>query len=348
MSRDFVNIGMVGCGLVGQRHLAALDRLADSDFPIVPRVVAIGDPSSEARQHFQQPGRREYSDPIALINDPEVELVIIGSPTRFHLDQALATMAEGKHMLLEKPVCVDTREAETLMRAANQSDSILTVGHNLRYHTGLLKAKSRLESGEIGDLLSIQTHTSSYSGLRERRPGSQGCGTFLEMSIHHFDLWRWFSGKEVEWLQAQSRDVQGADDVTMAIGRLDDGTLVSTSASQVVTPYNYVDLLGTKGRIHVCLYSFDGVDVVVGDVTPADPAHRFKRLLNSLREFPGWFRARPHGGEYLAVFYHQWEDILSCVHSGGKPRVLLEDGVAALRLSLAALQSASDGCAVEL
>lgn len=131
--RPPVGVGVIGLGFMGRTHLSAYRSAAAAGYP--NRLVAVCDQSAERRagrgeaagnldsgaaevQIFDPGEVRAYEHPAELLADPGVELVSICTPTDTHVDLALAALAAGKHVLVEKPVAVSSAEVARLARAA--------------------------------------------------------------------------------------------------------------------------------------------------------------------------------------------------------------------------------------
>jgi predicted dehydrogenase len=133
-----INVGIVGCGEVTQiMHWPSLQQLAD-----LYEVVALCDISplvleSLARQWNIGILTTDYRE---LVSRPEVEAVLIANPNAFHAEVALAAIAAGKHVLVEKPMCITRREAEEIVAAQNKNRVVVQVGYMRRYAQAFLDA----------------------------------------------------------------------------------------------------------------------------------------------------------------------------------------------------------------
>jgi predicted dehydrogenase len=136
---DPIRIGIIGCGEVAQIiHLPSLAELPDRF-----RVTAICDVS---RQVLDGVGTawgiaRRFADPAELLAHPDVDAVLVANPHVHHAETALAAMAAGRHVLLEKPICLTLREADALIAAEARTGVTVQVGFMRRYAPAFLEAK---------------------------------------------------------------------------------------------------------------------------------------------------------------------------------------------------------------
>jgi len=146
-----LRVGVVGCGYWGSKHLRVLDTLGSVDEVVVidPREDRI---SSLAR-----------SFPRALAFDslpealPEVDAVVIATPPTTHVPLALAAIAAGKHVLVEKPMATTASDARRLVAAAEDAGVRLMVGHTFEHNSAVHALRELVKEGELGDLYNIDT-----------------------------------------------------------------------------------------------------------------------------------------------------------------------------------------------
>lgn len=156
-----VRIGIVGIGFMGYTHFTAAQKLRGG------RITAIATRNEKKlkgnwrgiRGNFGPPagqvdldkvtGYRDYRE---LIDDPEVDLVDICLPTDMHEEVALAALAAGKHVLVEKPIALEVKAAERMLRAAEKAGKLLMVAHVLPFHPEFKFAAEAVSSGKYGRL----------------------------------------------------------------------------------------------------------------------------------------------------------------------------------------------------
>lgn len=147
MSRE-LGVGLVGLGEVAQTiHLPVLQSMADRY-----RVTAVSDVSREVTEYvagrFAIPSR--FEDSSALIADPAVDVVFVLASNPYHAELAIEAANSGKHVFVEKPMCISEREAEAIIRARDKAGVVVMVGYMRRFAPAFVRAKELVAGmGEI-------------------------------------------------------------------------------------------------------------------------------------------------------------------------------------------------------
>lgn len=148
MANERIRVGLIGLGEVVQTlHLPTLQRLDD-----LFAVVAVCDASARARGEVAVRWRITdvIDDPATLLARADIEAVLIATPDPLHCELVLAALAAGKHVMIEKPMCVTLSEAERIVSAAAASDRVVQVGYMRNYSPALRRAKGDLAAlGEV-------------------------------------------------------------------------------------------------------------------------------------------------------------------------------------------------------
>jgi predicted dehydrogenase len=157
-----VRIGIVGVGFMGMIHYLAAQKLKGA------RVTALcsRDPKKRAGDwrgihgNFGPPGQRmdlskvkSYADVQEFLADPDIDLVDICNPTHLHAPTALAALRAGKHVLVEKAIALDQREADAMLKAAEHAGRLLMVAHVLPFFPEFAFAAEAVRGGRYGRLL---------------------------------------------------------------------------------------------------------------------------------------------------------------------------------------------------
>ena len=209
---------MVGCGMIGQIHADGLRKLCE-DGDVV--AVTAADPSLEAQQAVLQncPFLSTTTDPYAVINDPGVEAVLITSPTTTHRDLVLATVAQGKALLCEKPLAPAMADVRQICDAVGASGLTAQVGFHSRFHPVINRVRDAVVSSEFGPPMGYILRDDQYWPTGDVVPGHSswrsqrafaGGGALIEHSIHSADILCWLFGP-VRSVHARSRSVFGYD-----------------------------------------------------------------------------------------------------------------------------------------
>lgn len=205
-----IGLGDRGCFVLGARInelesetglviLALCDINADRlrDAAMFLAAAATDDRTSD---HF-----RLYSDFYALIEDPRVEVILITTHTYAHREPAIAALASGKHVYLDKPISVTLQDAEAIIEAEHETGNRLIMGFTRRYESSWRRAYRLLQSGAIGKLHMMQIRSvipyTRYMQMWHRELRYSG-GALNDKSSHHMDVFNWFAGSYCETVVA--------------------------------------------------------------------------------------------------------------------------------------------------
>jgi len=189
-------IGIIGCGLIGQKRAKALGSGG--------KLVACADIDLGRAENLAQNAKaKAFADWRALLALPEIDIVVIATLHDSLAEITLAAIEAGKHVLVEKPSARSAIELEPVIAAAKKYDRKVHVGFNHRYHRSLRKAKEIVDSGELGELMFIRArygHGARIGYDKEWRsdPALSGGGELIDQGPHLIDLSRWFLGDFTE------------------------------------------------------------------------------------------------------------------------------------------------------
>ena len=185
-------IAIIGCGLIGRKRLAALP---------AGTFAAACDLELGRAEQLVASARTGYAtdDAARVLADPAIDAVIVCTLNAALAPLALAAIRAGKHVLVEKPGAISTKQADELIDAARAASVRVRVGFNHRFHPALLQARSLYESGALGPLMFIRGrygHGGRVGYDREWRadPTLSGGGELIDQGVHLIDLAGWFLG----------------------------------------------------------------------------------------------------------------------------------------------------------
>ncbi len=191
-----MNIGIVGCGAVGQKraqHLAGA------------RLVHCIDTSLERASSTaaSSPGCAVGTDWRDLVDRAAVDALIIATPQDSQVEIAQAAISAGIHVLVEKPAARHADELAGLPQLAAKHNVRVRVGFNHRYHRAFQQARRLVDSGTLGPLLFLRARYGhggrlGYASEWRAQPQRSGGGELIDQGVHLIDLARWFLGEFVE------------------------------------------------------------------------------------------------------------------------------------------------------
>jgi predicted dehydrogenase len=214
-----------------------------------------------------------------------VSLVFVNSPNRRHAAQALAALEAGKHVVVEKPLCLSLDEADSLCAAAEKRCRVLGYAENLCFAPLYRRARELLRQGAVGRVLwarQVEKHGGPYSPWFFER-GEAGGGALMDMGCHGIEALRFvFDRPEVRAVSAQLATTlhgdrtQLDDDAVVRLQLADGAILVSESSWAVKSGMqSTLEVHGAEGTLHVDLMGETGLRLVKpgGAVTrsPVDP-----------------------------------------------------------------------------
>lgn len=192
-----INIGILGCGLAGSGHLASFLKAGGKN-----AWVWDVDPNRSAAL-AKEYGAVAVTTFEELLARPEINAICIATPNGFHAVQAIQSLRAGKHVLLEKPIALNAEDAEAVIAVAEERNLILHIGFELRHSTFPIFVKKLISSGEIGQLYSAHLlHYRGHFWPQWKGKLENGGDMYLMEDCHAIDLFRWWSGDEVETVHA--------------------------------------------------------------------------------------------------------------------------------------------------
>jgi predicted dehydrogenase len=191
-----LRVAIVGCGLIGNKRAKSM---ADA------RLVAAVDANLARAEQLAKayPGCSASADWQAVVNRPDVDVVVVATTNDQLARITHAAVAAGKHVLVEKPAARNAAELEPVAAAARRAFDdrgvVVKVGFNHRFHPGLLKARQIVDDGDLGPLMFLRGrygHGGRKGMETEWRgdPAISGGGEMLDQGVHLIDLARWFLG----------------------------------------------------------------------------------------------------------------------------------------------------------
>ncbi len=203
-----VRVGIVGLGFMGRTHLGAYKSARARGFANELVAVCDADPERRAGRPggqgniealsvpelmFDPASVRAYASPFDLFADGGVELVSICTHTDSHVELALAALAAGKHVLVEKPLALEAAEIAPLVSAAEASKTLCMPAHCMRFWPGWDWLKERVDSGDLGPVRSAVfrrlSAPPSWSPEFYANAARSG-GALLDLHIHDADFVR--------------------------------------------------------------------------------------------------------------------------------------------------------------
>jgi predicted dehydrogenase len=251
-----LGVAIHGAGQVAHAHAASW-----SKNPHV-KIVSVGEPRREraeglrAKLNLDCAIHERFED---LLRDKRIDIVNLSGPNQVHTPQGIAAAKAGKHVLVEKPMCLSMDENRALREAVAKAGVRSIVSFVLRWNPLFENLKSLLAAGAVGKLFYIEVDywhglAQWWSGWEWAHKAENGGSTMLLGGCHAVDALRWFAGREIVEVAAFANNIKKNfefDANVVAILKFDDGSIGKTSALfDAELPYAFnIDLVGTEGSL---------------------------------------------------------------------------------------------------
>ena len=249
-----IGVAFLGVGRMGITHLETLAGIRNA------RIVVVADPDEAAAARGKVVARAERSttDSLEAINDPAVEAVVITTPTSTHASLIEAALRAGKAIWSEKPIALDLAETSRVVALWRETGLPVQLGFMRRFDPGYVRAKELIDAGELGKIEQFRAYS------RDTYPPSvefirNSGGSFLDMSVHDYDLARFLVG-EIEEVSAwgsvmiDERFREGGDiDTAVTMLRFRSGALGVVEMSRA-SAWGYdirTEVYGADGKVVV-------------------------------------------------------------------------------------------------
>ena len=303
-----LRIGVVGVGVMGSNHARVLAGLAGVT------LVGVADPDGKQGEYVARTlgcaAVSSIDDLLAL----GLDAVTIAAPTHLHHDIALACVARGVHLLVEKPIASTIAEGQEIVAAARRAGVTLMVGHVERFNPAVEAVKEAIRNE---DILSI-----AITRVGPFPPRMSNVGVVVDLAVHDIDLIRWFTDSDIVDVQAQvSSAVAEREDIALLQFRTASGVLAHINTNWL-TPFKARNVtVATRGKYVMA-------DLITRQVTECfgfqpDGSYSMRHLSVG--------HAEPLRTELLAF--------VDAVRTRSVPPVTGEQGVSSLEIALRCLET---------
>ncbi|MCX8057252.1 MAG: Gfo/Idh/MocA family oxidoreductase [Ignavibacteria bacterium] len=260
------------------------------------RLVAVYSHSIErAKEVAGMFSIKEYYDDFEKFLLSDFDAVYIASANQNHYEQVIASAKAGKHIICEKPLALNSQQAEEMVKVCEENNVKLSVGYVQRFHPLTIKAKEILESGLIGQIVIINiSQAFDYPPNPNYRYQKEfGGGALRDVGTHCIDLLRFFGG-EIEQIHGYVDNViykSEVDDFVVATCKFKDGGYGNFYASFCIgKPLNRIEIVGYKGTIvieNLIGKKFDYAKLTIQKVDETKKAFRMKanKIQNLIKNF---------------------------------------------------------------
>jgi predicted dehydrogenase len=272
-SSSKVRIGLIGAGNIGNVHLQEFGKLKEEC-----EFVAVTDTFLPlAEQRAEQYGIPVVSaSPEELILREDVDAVIVAVPNQAHAPLTILALEHGKHVLVEKPMGLDSAAAKDIVRAQQRTGKTVMVAHQMRWEPLSLQVKDQIDRGELGKIYTAKTGWYRRKGIPGwgtwfTQHGQSGGGPLIDIGVHMLDLAFFLMGEPKpisvygstyaefgprkkgigDWGKPNWNGIYDVEDLATAIIKMEDGTSLTLEVSWAVhmdtDSSPFLHLMGSDG-----------------------------------------------------------------------------------------------------
>jgi predicted dehydrogenase len=332
MSDIPIRIGFIGTGGVSRSHRAALSEIEGAD------LAAVYDLNREATEKVaEETGAAACRDVEDLIDRSDA--VYILTPPHTHKDLTLQVLGAGRHVLCEKPLAISLEDGRAIVQAANDSSAHCMVAFSQRFRDSYRQMRDIYRSGRLGNAITFYYQRmfggGDYNPDNWRYRSDSRCGMSIESLSHQIDLVRW-SVDEIDTVYAKAiasfEELPDVDNNIHATFTLRNGCVATVHVSwSSFVSLNTTGINGTDGTLRINGsggMNHDDMQVNCRDSAPETI------VLNE-----------PYGKD---VFKEQSLHFVDCIRRGEAPQCTAADGLKALEVSHAILESSASGREVNI
>lgn len=339
---------LIGCGRIATNHIKAvinnnLELVAVCD--VVPEQME----NLLAKHNLEKDTSiKRYTDYKEMIEENQIDLISIATESGIHGEIAIYCIANGIHLIIEKPMAMSLEEADKIITLSEQKGVKVAACHQNRFNIAVQEMRKAVESGRFGKLSHGSIHVrwnrniDYYTQAPWRGTWAQDGGALMNQCIHGIDLLRWMMGDEIETVygvtKQQFHHYLEAEDLGMAVVKFKNGAVATIEGTTNVYPQNLEEtlyLFGEKGTVKLGGKSTNNIDVWdFADETETDQKNKGLEEATS----------NVYGNGHTSLF----ADMIEAINEDRKPYVDAEAGKRALELVLAIYKSAAEEKAVKL
>ncbi len=335
MDKSFT-VGLIGIGRIGKIHIEnLLHRIPNVNLKLAADIKL----DEDLKKWVKERGVTNLTDdPYEIFNDPEIEIVLICSPTDTHANFIQEAAKVKKQIFCEKPIDIEVNRIKKTLKIVEENGVKLMIGFNRRFDRNFKRIHELIVSGEIGtpQIVKITSRDPSPPPIDYIKVSG---GIFLDMTIHDWDMARFQCHSDVEEVYATGAVLvdpkigeAGDIDTAAAILKFKNGALgIIDNTRQAVYGYDQrVEVFGSKG----CL---------IADNEATNTVRIYNAECTSVDKIPSFFMER-----YMNSYYSELKYFFDCIAKNGDPKPNGEDGLKNVLVALAAQKSLEENRPIKI
>jgi len=315
-------------------HLPAFKSLSNVELQAVADVNETA--AKAATKNFGIP--KFFTNYKEMLNDPSIDLVSICVPSPLHAEVAIEAAKKGKHILVEKPLALTVRDAQTILHATKENNVKLCVVHNYRYFPAMQEIKRRIDVGNLGQIVTVHAvaHTRLPLSWTPALWLYKGGGALDDFGPHLIDAILWLNGTKVKKVCALGGDFLGnmnCINYIQVLMEFENKAVAVGDISWVTDNTAFtLNIHGTGGRIFADIV-FNHFIETHGSPTPVNDFKNFYKKMDILAK--GIFSGKLFRG--AGIFYKTIiSQFINSIESGTDAPISGEEGLAVVAVSEAA------------
>jgi inositol 2-dehydrogenase len=330
-----LNVGVIGLGRLGRVYAVDLAQRVPN-----ANLVAVADKMDSLAESFAKEFNipKWYKTHHELIADKEIDAVAVITSTSTHKEVVIDVANSGKGIFCEKPISISLTEANEMLNIIERTGVFFQMGFQRRFDRGYLEAKKKIEAGVIGTpVLLTSTSRDPFRPPVEFCDPKVSGGLIADMGIHDFDVGKMFMG-DIKSVYAVGGalaypELKPFGDIDNAIVNMyfENGTVgvVHLSRNAIFGYDIRAEIWGTKGSIQIGYFRETPIFVMTKEGITHDVVPHFMERFET-------------------AYLNQIQDFVNNVLQGKEPSIRAAEGVAALKVSLAATKSYQENRPVEI
>ena len=317
-----LTVGVIGLG-VGEQHTISYGELHG----VTVKAICDIDPQKLDEVGSRQNIALRYSDWRKIVNDPDIDVVSICSYDDAHAEQAITAFNNGKHVFVEKPVALNRRDAEAVLRAQQDSGKLISSNLILRQSPRFIELRAMIRRGEMGNIFYMEgdyIHDICWKIAEGWRGKMDFYSVIYGGGIHLIDLMRWMIGQEVSEVCGMGNNIRTAgtnyeyDDTIVNLLRFESG-IVAKSMTTYCPKRTKFHALNVYGDLRTFINDTPDAKIFDGD----QPENEHKMTA----PYPGMRK-----GDLLP-------DFIAAIRGGHEPNVTAKDVFRVMDICIACWES---------
>jgi UDP-N-acetyl-2-amino-2-deoxyglucuronate dehydrogenase len=277
-----IKCAIIGCGRIAYKHVEALvNNHAQAELVAVCDVV-IENGKAKAQEYADKMQQQQYTAAMPhvyteyqqLLQQEDVDMIVIAAESGKHAEISLACLRAKKHVIVEKPMALSTKDADAMIACAKENGVKLCVSHQNRFNLPIQKLRQAVEAGRFGKIIAGNArilwnrNENYYTQAPWRGTYAQDGGCLMNQCIHNIDLLQWMMGDEIIAVQGMVANYLHpyieAEDYGSIQMQFKNGAIGNVEGTVCVYPRNLEEtltILGEKGTVVIGGSALNQVEV---------------------------------------------------------------------------------------